>query len=203
MTARLATGLVAVAVAACACGAAGAASPRATPAAGSTAAAAGEGTASYVQKAALDPCPAASATTGGGLHPLTLPCLGNGPAVDLSRLRGPALVNMWGSWCDPCVEEVPLLERVHRAAKGRLLVLGVDIQEPSRRSPLAFAAAVGMHYPSLYDQDGSVRVKERVFAPPVTWFVDADGNIAYRKIGRYHSLAQLRTDIARYLGVAL
>ncbi len=195
-----AVAVVALAVTLVGCGAAGTAAPvRSTTAGGS--AAGGADVSSYVTKAHLDPCPAATGTRQGGLHPLTLSCLGGGPDVDLSRLRGPALVNMWASWCEPCVREVPFLEQLHAATKGRLLVLGVDIEESSRRSPLAFAAAVGMRYPSLYDPDGAFRSAENVPAPPATLFVDPAGRVVHRSIGYYHSAAQLRAAVTRYLGV--
>ncbi len=50
-----------------------------------------------------------------------------GPGVDLASLRGkPALVNFWASWCDPCKQEAPELERFAKTADGRAELVGVD-----------------------------------------------------------------------------
>src|SRR5688572_14296071 len=62
--------------------------------------------------------------------PFSLPVLGGG-TTDLKSLRGKVvLVNLWASWCPPCLEEMPSLERLHQQlSPDGLVVLGVSADE--------------------------------------------------------------------------
>ena len=150
--------------------------------------------------AGLAPCPA-------GLGPevpdVTLPCLGGGKAVDLrSAAPGvPTLVNVWGSWCGPCVAEVPELVAFTDKAAGKVAVVGVDTEDDPADA-LTFAAQHGMHYPSLVDDDKHV-LRTVSSGPPVTLFMDATGHITYRQRGQFHSLAEIEKLVATHLGVTL
>jgi thiol-disulfide isomerase/thioredoxin len=74
----------------------------------------------------------------------------DGAALKISSLAGqPLLVNFWATWCPPCVEELPLLNRFHQAQKDRgWRVLGLAVDQPSavrawlKNSPLAFPIAM-------------------------------------------------------------
>ena len=150
--------------------------------------------------AALAPCPAG---LGSELPAVTLPCLGGGKAV---ALRGaapgvPTLVNVWGSWCGPCVAEVPELVAFTDKAAGRVVVVGVDTEDDPRDA-LTFAAQHGMHYASVVDDDKHV-LRTVASGPPVTLFLDAAGHVTYRKRGQFHSLAEIEQLVATHLGVRL
>lgn len=151
-------------------------------------------------RAALTPCPVG---LGPQLPDLVLPCLGGGSDV---RLRGavpgrPTLVNLWASWCAPCVEEVPRLRAFSARAGDRVGLVGV-LTTDSRSSALTFAAQYGMRWPSLVDDDGRVL---RSFQPglPLTLFLDATGRVVYRKSGAFRSEAELEQLVADHLGVRL
>lgn len=150
--------------------------------------------------AALDPCPAG---LGAELPDLTLPCLGGGPAVDLrSAPPGrPTLVNVWGSWCAPCAEEVPDLVAFHERAGERVGLVGVLTTDTLQRG-LAFSRDFGIRYPSLVDDDGEVL---RAFppGPPVTLFLDADGRVVHTRSGAFADLAEIEGLVAEHLGVSL
>jgi thiol-disulfide isomerase/thioredoxin len=158
-----------------------------------------------VRQADLDPCPPSSTTSAsGGLPDITLPCLGDGPSVHLAGLSGkPTLVNIWATWCRPCLNETRYLSTVYDALRPRVRFLGVDTEEASTAAALAFAPHVRppMHYPSVYDDDRSVLAALGTNAVPMTVFVDASGRVVHREFGPYRDVATLRADIGRYLGV--
>lgn len=138
---------------------------------------------------------------GGGLPDLTLVCLGEGPDVTLSGLRGtPIILNVWASWCPPCIIEMPLLADVARRYSDELIVLGIDMQDRSEAA-LDIAAALDLGFPSVVDQPGQVRAALTVPGPPVTFFVTADGRIAGRHDGRIPDQESMEKLITDYLGV--
>lgn len=149
--------------------------------------------------AALEPCPAG---LGPDLPDLALPCLGGGPDVRLDgRPPGPLLVNIWGSWCAPCVDEVPDLVAFAGKAAGKVGVVGVLTTDTQQRG-LAFAKDFGMHYPNIVDDDGLVRARYGG-GTPLTLFVDADGTVAYVEAGKMDSLAEIEALVVEHLGVRL
>lgn len=160
--------------------------------------------AKYVAQARLAPCPASSTTAvSGGLPDVTLDCLGNGPAVHLAGLKGPAVVNVWGSWCIPCGQEATYLSSVYRADRGKVTFLGIDTEDQAK-SALTFGAAVkpAVRYPSVEDPDRKVLIGlAKAPGPPETAFVGTSGKVVHVHTGGYTSAAALRADIATYLDV--
>ena len=148
----------------------------------------------------IESCPAA---LGGDLPKVTLPCLAGGDDVALASAAPgkPLLVNIWATWCRPCVEEVPLLLRFREQAGDRVGVVGV-LHEDEQDQALEFARQYGMRYPSVVDADGKVL---RAFGsgPPITLLVDAQGKVQQVKRGQFHSLEELRTAVEDALGVRL
>lgn len=150
--------------------------------------------------AALEPCPRG---IGAGLPGLRLGCLGGGAQVSL-RAAGPGrpvLVNLWATWCPPCVREVPVLVAFHRKAAGKVAVVGVDSEDESDKA-LTFAAQYAMHYPSLVDTDGTV-LRAYGGGPPITLLVDAAGKVVYTHRGELHSVDEVDALVAQHLGVQL
>jgi thiol-disulfide isomerase/thioredoxin len=117
---------------------------------------------------------AAGAGAAAELPDLTLPCFAGGPAFRLADLRGPAVLNLWGSWCGPCRDELPAVQRVADRAAGRLHVIGVDTRD-SRTAASAFAADEKITMPTLYDDAERLRLGLGVASLPATVFVDAAG----------------------------
>jgi cytochrome c biogenesis protein CcmG/thiol:disulfide interchange protein DsbE len=113
-----------------------------------------------------------------------LPLLGRGGESSLADYRGKVVVlNFWASWCKPCTEELPLLERTHRAIAGRnALVLGANYQDVSD-SALAFVRRFKLTYPSLRDKDGEFADRYGSRAFPETFVVDRRGRIAATRRG--------------------
>ena len=157
-----------------------------------------------IAKANLPDCPT---TTGDGkvdkgLPQLTLPCLGNGPKVDLAKLRGPLVVNIWAGPCPPCKAEAPLIQRFYAAAKGKVAVLGVvDGAYPDTpNDALDASRGLGLHYPSVFDAKGKLVTWTRSSGIPVSLFVDNDGKVAYANFGELKK-GDLERLTEKYLGV--
>jgi cytochrome c biogenesis protein CcmG, thiol:disulfide interchange protein DsbE len=98
--------------------------------------------------------------------------------VGLRDLRGhPVILNFWASWCDPCREEAPLLQRLaHDYGSRGLLVVGVDTQDLEAPAQ-AFLSRYALTYLNLRDPDGSVGRLFGTTGVPETFFIDAAGRI--------------------------
>lgn len=152
------------------------------------------------EAADLAPCPAG---LGPELPDLVLPCLGGGPDVALtSREPGrPTLVNVWATWCPPCVEEVPDLAAFAERAGDRVGLVGVLTQD-STTSALEFARQFGMRWPSVVDDQGEVFRAFRP-GPPVTLFLDASGRVVHKRSGKFDDVTEIEQLVEQHLGVAL
>ena len=133
----------------------------------------------------------------GGLPDVTLPCLGGGPDVDLARLRGPLVVNLWAQWCGPCRAELPHYQAFARKYAGKVRVLGIDYQDTQPRWALQLARRSGVTYPLVADPDGKLGVR----GLPKIMMVDAQGKVVYDEYGEISSVRQLERLVARHLGV--
>jgi cytochrome c biogenesis protein CcmG, thiol:disulfide interchange protein DsbE len=106
---------------------------------------------------------------------------GNGQ-VSSDQLQGKIVVlNFWGSFCPPCRDEAPILDRAHREYEDDgVVVLGVDVQRDSDAAALRFADAFGMTYRLAKDEGGelagSLDVNDRFL--PQTFFLRPDGTFA-------------------------
>jgi thiol-disulfide isomerase/thioredoxin len=134
----------------------------------------------------------------GELAPLE--CLGGGDAIATDQIVGPALINVWGTWCKPCREELPHLAEFYEKNKGQVNVIGIAVEERSQAVVAKFIENNGMNWPVLYDADGSTKA-EFGLGVPVTWFVDEDGEVQYKKFGPFRSLEEIETATHKYLGV--
>jgi cytochrome c biogenesis protein CcmG, thiol:disulfide interchange protein DsbE len=153
----------------------------------------------------LTACPDQSEATaeGGQLLPaLSFDCPGGG-SLDLGRAPGvPTVVNLWGSWCTPCREELPLMQEFADAAAGQVRVVGV-ISKDGRPQAESFAADAGVTFPSAFDGDGELMTDLGLNGLPYTYLLDADGGLAYTQVGPVTSVDELRTLVAEHLGVRL
>lgn len=108
----------------------------------------------------------------------------DGGTLALSELRGKyVVVNFWASWCVPCKDEAPLLERAWRENRDRgLVVLGVNIQdlEPEARRFIVVTKAT---YPQVRDRDGSVSRAYATTGVPETFFINREGQIVRKFSG--------------------
>ncbi len=167
-----------------------------------------EQTVRLIAAAGLPDCPASGkgSAVKDGLPDLTLPCLGDGPAVQLAGLRGrPMLVNVWAAPCEPCQREAASLQKAYVDGTGRLDVLGVvDLTYPGESidDALDGSRGLGIRYPSVVDAQGKVRQAYRSVGIPITLFVTADGTVAFVQRGEIVA-GELPGLVERYLGVKL
>ena len=110
---------------------------------------------------------------------LRLPRLGDRGRAAIADWRGRVVVvNFWASWCEPCRDETPLLERWHRRlTRSGGLVLGVDALDVDSDA-LHFAGEFHVTYPMLRDRDGSGARRFGVRGYPETVVLDRRGRVA-------------------------
>lgn len=107
----------------------------------------------------------------------------SGERFNLAEQRGkPVLVNFWASWCPPCKEEAPVLERAWKKYKDRVVFVGVDIWDENADA-LAFMDRYGITYPNGPDPSGAVAIEYGVTGLPESWFLDRDGTLVRRWVG--------------------
>ena len=133
---------------------------------------------------------------------IEMDCLDRTTGARLGALRGPMLVNVWGSWCGPCREEIPILRSFYEKAQGKVALIGIDVEEATFDDGRRFVERNGILWPNLYDPDGRSR-EYFGLGVPVTWFIAADGSVAGKKIGAFTDESELLTLTTKYLGVKL
>ena len=105
-------------------------------------------------------------------------------ALSLSNFKGkPVVLNFWATWCQPCKEELPLLENAWKqmqAQKKDIVFLGIDFQESSSDAT-SFLQLYGITYLVALDANGSVANKYGVTSLPQTIFINQNGIVTSRE----------------------
>jgi thiol-disulfide isomerase/thioredoxin len=120
---------------------------------------------------------------GGATPPLELADL-RGRKHSLADYRGKVvLVNFWATWCEPCREEMPSMERLRVSLAERpFAVLAVNLAEPESRIA-KFLDTVPVGFPILLDRDTKTTRAWQAKVLPATYIVGPDGAIRYRHVG--------------------
>ena len=115
----------------------------------------------------------------------------SGRNVRLSELRGQVvLVNFWASWCTPCRQELPILNKLHTQYRGAgMALLAVNVDE-ERKNAETMLRRLELSMPVLFDADKSVVRLYQVDTMPTTLLVDRDGRVRYVHRGYYSGFEQ-------------
>lgn len=124
----------------------------------------------------------------------------DGGQITLAELKGkPVFVNFWASWCPPCREEAPILEKVWRSYKDKGVVfIGVDIQD-TRADALAYIKEFDITYPNGPDPTGEISIDYGVSGVPESYFINRQGTIVRKYVGALNErlLTSLLEEILR------
>ncbi|MDQ3629325.1 MAG: TlpA family protein disulfide reductase [Actinomycetota bacterium] len=137
------------------------------------------------------------------LPDVVLPCLGGGRDVDLAQLRGPAIISVWASNCEPCREELPILQQVHEQADTDLLVLGIDYRDYFPGAALRLLSESGVTFPSVADINGVTTTDLKVVALPQTVFLNRAGSVVAVERREMMSYEMVSALVDQHLGVEL
>ena len=108
-----------------------------------------------------------------------------GKKVSLSELRGKVvMVNLWATWCPPCIEEMPSMERLHEVMAGEdFVMLAINTEQNGRTVVPEFLQKTPYTFPILYDDKGVVQKLYGVYKFPESFIVGKDGKVVEKIIG--------------------
>jgi thiol-disulfide isomerase/thioredoxin len=117
----------------------------------------------------------------------------------LAELRGyPVVANVWASWCGPCREEFPVLQKLSARYGKQVAFLGINYQD-SNDAAETFLGEEPVPYPSYIDSHKEIAESIGVHGGiPNTAFYDRSGKLIYLKIGPYSDNSELEADVRRY-----
>lgn len=136
------------------------------------------------------------------LPAVTVAGFDGGEGLDLSSVRGPALVNFWASWCGPCREEMPVLQRFHER-HPEVRVIGIDYLDPRTELAADLVAATGVTYPLYSDPDGELSGQPplpNLHALPYTALVDEQGRMVRGEFVVLDDVAEVEDLVRSHLG---
>ncbi|MCF6266999.1 MAG: TlpA family protein disulfide reductase [Desulfuromusa sp.] len=109
----------------------------------------------------------------------------DGNLVSLSSLRGKVvMVNFWATWCPPCIEEMPSMERLNEAMAGDdFVMLAINTESTGRTVVPAFLKKTPYTFPILYDDKAVVQQLYGVYKFPESYIIRKDGTIDQKVIG--------------------
>ncbi len=104
----------------------------------------------------------------------------HGKPVSLAQFKGkPVLLNFWATWCGPCKEELPSMQRMHEAANknGGFHIIAISIDRFNMKKVNQYAENLNLTFPILVDPDRSVRKSYFIRGLPTSYLIDAEGKL--------------------------
>ncbi len=109
----------------------------------------------------------------------------NGNEHRLSSYRGKwVIVNYWATWCVPCRDEIPDLQRFHRRFKDQAVVIGINMEETSDENIREFIKHYQISYSVLLTEVARVGPLGEILGMPTTFIVSPVGEVVKRVLGR-------------------
>jgi cytochrome c biogenesis protein CcmG/thiol:disulfide interchange protein DsbE len=94
------------------------------------------------------------------------------------------LINIWATWCGPCKEEMPSLERLYEDYRGRgFRVAATSIDTDAPEPVLAYAREMGLSFDILHDRSGEIQQAYQTVGVPESFLIDRHGRITYMALG--------------------
>ena len=121
---------------------------------------------------------------GGPAPNFTLPGL-DGKMISLADFNGKVvLLNIWATWCPPCVEEMPSMEKLYQELKDEdFEILAVSIDVSGAIAVIPFMKKHKLSFPALTDTKGAIRSLYQTTGVPESFIIDKDGIIVEKVIG--------------------
>lgn len=109
----------------------------------------------------------------------------DGKMVSLSDYKGKVvLVNIWATWCPPCVDEMPSMEKLYRNFKGENFeILAVSIDESGSEAVAPFMEKTRLTFPALIDSKGAIKPVYRITGIPESFIIDKQGILIKKIVG--------------------
>mgnify|MGYP003575930896 FL=1 len=111
---------------------------------------------------------------------------GEGDAISLADFRGKiVLLNIWATWCGPCIVEMPTLEALHREFKDtdlRIVAVSID-QAQTEHAIQEFVTKLGLTFEVVHDPEGDITRDYQVMGYRETFVIGRDGVIRKKVIG--------------------
>lgn len=104
----------------------------------------------------------------------------HGKPVSLAQFKGkPVLINFWATWCGPCKQELPSLQRLHDVSKnnGNIQIIAISIDRSNIEKIHQYARSLSLSFPILLDPDRIARKSYFVRGLPTSYLIDADGKL--------------------------
>jgi peroxiredoxin len=109
----------------------------------------------------------------------------DGKIVSLADYRGQVvLVNIWATWCPPCVDEMPSMEKLHQELQGENFeILAISIDAVGTKAVAPFMKKYNLSFPALIDPDGTIKTLYHMTGVPESFIIDRQGILVEKIVG--------------------
>ena len=109
----------------------------------------------------------------------------DGKMISLADQKGKiVLVNIWATWCPPCVDEMPSMEKLYQKFKGQNFeILAVSIDETGLKAVAPFMKKTRLTFPALIDSKGTIKTTYRITGVPESFIIDKQGFLIRKIVG--------------------